>query len=239
MTRDLPSPNLELANLDAERLVSAVAHDLKAPLVTIQGFLSRLEASARSAAWDQFQADIRRIHKTCDRMRRILDDLRELARQTEPLRQPVAVDLAEVLAEARALVAGQCPPQLQFDIPPVLPTVTGDVLRLTRAFQNVLENAYRAMAQQAQPHISVTWEATPQGHTLTLTDNGVGLDPQDIPRVFEPFRQLGASTGESGLGLSIAQRIFQAHGGTLTLSSPGVGRGATVQMTLPLTSRAD
>lgn len=234
MSRELLASKLDPANLDAERLVSAVAHDLKAPLVTIQGFLSCLESSARRGAWDEFQADVRRIHNTCDRMRRILDDLRELSRQTEPLRQAATVELTHLLSEARALVAGLCPAQLTFDVPPALPKVTGDALRLTRAFQNVLENAYRALAQQAKPRLVLTCETTRETVTLSLTDNGAGLDPQAIPRVFEPFRQLGASTGESGLGLSIAQRIFQAHGGTLTLSSPGVGQGATVQMTLPL-----
>ncbi|MDX1968826.1 MAG: HAMP domain-containing sensor histidine kinase [Planctomycetaceae bacterium] len=218
---------------DAELLVNAVAHDLKAPLVTIQGFLAGLEGAARAQDWERFQSDSQRIQRACSRMRQLLDDLREFAHQGQSLRQTSRVSLAAVVADALEQLAGVQPEAVSVTVDQDLPEIQGDRLRLMRAVQNVLENAFRSVCGRQSPSVDVS--AIRQGDRigLLIRDNGQGISPEEIPRIFQPYRQLSGRTGASGLGLAIAQRIARAHGGDLTLDSPGIGQGATVTLTFP------
>lgn len=218
---------------DAELLVSAVAHDLKAPLVTIQGFLAGLEGAARAQDWDRFHSDAQRIQRACTRMRQMLDELREFARQGQPLHQTSRVSLGVVVADALEQLTGVQAEAISIRVDEHLPEIRGDHLRLMRAVQNVLENAFRSVSGRESPKVDVSAISLGDRVGIQIRDNGQGISPEEIPRIFQPYRQLSGRTGASGLGLTIAQRIAQAHGGDLTLESPGVGQGATVTLTFP------
>ncbi|OYW19325.1 MAG: hypothetical protein B7Z55_09075 [Planctomycetales bacterium 12-60-4] len=234
MSVDRSPPNADaVAALEAELLVSAAAHDLKAPLVTIQGFLSGLEAAARAGDWDRFASDSQRIQRACGRMRQVLDDLRDFTKQRQPLEHVAEVSLADVVDDALEQLAGVQPQRIEIVIASDLPRVGGDRVRLMRVVQNVLENAFRSVSEQDYPRVEISALADDRQITLTIRDNGGGVDPSSIPRMFQPYRQLGGKPGDCGLGLSTAQRIMRAHGGELTLESAGIGTGATVRLVFP------
>ena len=219
--------------LDAERLLSAAAHDLKAPLLTIQAYASGLESAARQQDWDGFRADTQRIQALCQSLGHLLDDVRELARQGEPLRKTTVVALDGVVHDALERLAGVRPANLELIAAVPLPRVRGAPERLVRVFQNILENAFRAVREVPHPRIEISSEVSATELIVTIRDNGRGMQPEEIPRIFQPYRQLGGSAGTCGLGMPIAQRIVQVHGGDLTLESQGEGTGVTARIRLP------
>lgn len=220
--------------LEAEWLVSAVAHDLKAPLVTIQSFLPSLETSARAGDWDQFTADTARIQRLCDRMRQMLDDLRELMLQRPCVsdKQP-GISLQSLIHEALEHLQW-LQPATPICLSGEFPVISGHHNRLLRLFQNLLENAVQSLVDCVDPSISIESHCDGSTVFVTIRDNGRGASPEELARLLTPHRQLGGQLAPAGLGLSIAQRIAHAHGGNLKLASDGVGCGMTVTVALPL-----
>lgn len=222
--------------LALERLLTAVLHDLRTPLVTIQGFVAGLESAARAGKWEQYTADTQRIFRTCERMRRLLNQLRLFLAADGPLEPREAVPLADLFPEVIEQVAGLQPPELTWVWPDEWPTLHGNQVALLQVFQNVLENAYRALQSQPAPSIAIQ-ATTSQGRAhIVITDNGSGFDPANPPILSRSAMSAHGPNLQEGLGLSIVERIVSAHGGTLTLTSPGLGQGATVEIIWPLAS---
>ena len=228
-------------SMAVDLLIAAVTHDLKAPLVTIQGFLAGLERAARQGAWDQFQQDTARIDRACARMRSMLEELQEFAREGLPLRKLEPVSLGDVVQDALEQLAGVRGERTCVELPAAFPEVLGNRLRLMRAVQNLLENAFRAVVESSEPCVIVSTmlDVTAGTVALTIRDNGCGLSSENLATRFQPYRQLGGRTGAQGLGLSISQRIIEAHGGQLTLDSLGPGEGATARVVLPCVAPVD
>jgi signal transduction histidine kinase len=126
-------------------------------------------------------------------------------------------------------------------VPPGLWIVHGNVERLRQAVWHVLSNA--AKFSPAGGHITITLTVRPAEFDLEIRDQGIGISVEFLPHVFDRFRQAdGSSTrkhGGVGLGLSIAREIVQLHGGTITASSAGIGKGAVFCFTLPRVQTSD
>jgi signal transduction histidine kinase len=119
--------------------------------------------------------------------------------------------------------------------------VRGDTGRLQQAIWNLVSNAVKFTS--AGGCVSVATMATASGVAIVVTDTGAGIDPDVLPLIFERFRQGDSGTARAhmglGLGLAIARSLVQAHGGTVTAMSEGVGRGATFTIQLPLAADED
>jgi signal transduction histidine kinase len=136
-----------------------------------------------------------------------------------------AVDSLRLQVEARSL-------QLNVDVPPDLPAVSGDRSQLERVIVNLVTNASRATPSGGS--ITVAAERRGGNIAFSVTDTGKGIPRDYLPRIFEPFVQVpGAAAGRAGLGLTISRRIVEAHGGQLTVQSE-VGRGSTFTFTIPI-----
>src|SRR5688572_14612516 len=119
--------------LAASRLLAMIGHDLKAPLVTVQGFVDGLEAAAQAGKWPQFTADVGRITRACEHMRLMLDELLELARDGHRPLTIEHVPLGDAVQAALDAVAGAIQSRnATVHVAPHLPTVRGDRLRLIR-----------------------------------------------------------------------------------------------------------
>jgi CheY-like chemotaxis protein len=113
--------------------------------------------------------------------------------------------------------------------------VDADPARLRQVFWNILKNAIRFTPQGGRISLR-TADAAPGRVAIEVVDTGMGIAPSDIPRIFQPFEQAGPRLGGLGLGLSISSALVEAHGGTLTAESGGLGRGATFRVELGLSS---
>jgi two-component system, OmpR family, sensor kinase len=212
---------------------------LRTPLTSIRGYAALLRRGAKRDP-EVLDTSISRIESEATRMGRLIDDLLLLARLDEqrPLAR-VSTDLAEIGREAaedaRVREPGR-PITVSVDGPV---NVVGDPNRLRQIADNLLDNAlvHTPAAAPLTVHVGVRDGMA----VLAVIDTGPGIDPDQVPHVFERFYRgtapgsgdAGPRTRGSGLGLAIVKTVAEAHGGGATVSSPP-GEGARFEITLPL-----
>lgn len=230
---------LEAKNRELEHFTHTVSHDLKAPLVTIRSFLGFLEKDALAGNFERMKNDLARIVSATDKMQRLVSELLELSRVGHTLTPLTMVSFGAVVQEAANLVSGRIMERgVRVEIAPDLPIVYADRARLVQAMQNLIDNAVKFMGVQTEPHIQVGqrgFEADGKP-ILFVYDNGMGIEAQQMPKVFGLFNKLDERIEGTGVGLALVKRIIEAHGGRIWLESAGLGEGATFYFTLPSSS---
>jgi signal transduction histidine kinase len=226
---------LEAKNAELESFSYTVSHDLRSPLVTIKGFLTHVAEDVRAGNGERAEADIARIRGATEKMERLLADLLELSRVGQVLKPAAHTPFEDIVREALFLLQGRLAARgITVDVAPGLPRVWGDRARLVQVVQNLLDNAIKFSADQAEPRIAVgfrpgTDEAAP---VFFVRDNGIGIAAEHIERVFGLFRRLEPRFEGSGIGLALVRRIVERHGGRVWIESAGRGAGATFCFTL-------
>ncbi len=230
---------LQNKNEELERFTYTVSHDLKAPLITIRGFLGLLEKDVAGGQADRVRSDMRRIVEATDKMQRLLNELLEMSRIGRVMNPPQSVSLAVVVREALELVHGRIEAHgVQLEVASALPVVHGDHARLIEVVQNLIDNACKFMGDQPEPRITIGHAGTDRdGKPIVFVrDNGGGIDPQYHDRVFGLFNKLDATSDGTGVGLALVKRIVEVHGGRIWVESQGAGTGSTFYFTLPTPS---
>jgi CheY-like chemotaxis protein len=213
-----------------------LSHELRNPLAAIGNAAQLLSAPAASQGYAERAVDI--ITRQTRHLSRLLDDLLDIARVSSGkiLLAPSKVNLGDIVESSRTLLSGGG--QLDrhhvvFDIAPAW--VLGDPARLTQVVDNLLTNAIKYTPPGGQIDVR-TWIDRDEA-MLCVRDNGDGIAPELLPRVFELFTQgpraLDRAQGGLGLGLALAQRLVLAHGGRIRANSPGPSRGSTFTVSLP------
>jgi len=225
---------LEARSAEMERFTYTVSHDLKSPLITIQGFLGLLEKDAMAGNIAQMQTDITYIRAAASTMQRLLNELLELSRIGRVVNPLTEVALSELAQEAVTLVGGQITARgVQVHIAPDLPVVMGDRPRLLEVLQNLLDNAVKFMGVQPQPCISFGVRRDAEETVCYVRDNGIGIAPRYHEKVFGLFERLDGASDGTGIGLTLVKRIVEVHGGRIWVESAGEGHGSTFCFTLP------
>jgi len=246
--RPLPNRGAVLGLLDVTDLkrlqtmrrdfVGNVSHELKTPLTSIMGYAETLLSESPDAeVQHQFLAKIR---DNAQRMQALVDDLLDLTRLESGAWQPAiaTVDVASVGREVWAAVAADAR-QRQITFRMEVPSgfqVEADPKALLQILTNLVDNALRhtpaggivSLLTRDIPEAAV-WE-------IEVHDNGAGIPPQHVPRVFERFYRVDAgrarAAGGTGLGLAIVKHLVEGHGGSVSLEST-VGQGTKVQIRIP------
>lgn len=228
------------------RFVADAGHELRTPLTSIRGFAELFRQGAARDP-DQLATVLRRIEDEAARMGLLVEDLLLLARldQDRPLRQE-RVDLLTVATDvvaAAATVHGHTHAvELTAPVGSALPVVLGDDARLHQVVSNLVGNAVAHTAPGTR--VQVTVSADERAVRVEVRDDGAGMPPEVVSRVFERFyradgsrTRVGAASAGSGLGLAIVSALVAAHGGTVdATSSPG--HGSTFTVTLPSAAAA-
>ena len=213
-------------------LAAGVAHEINNPLTFMMLASELLQRNAADPA--KVATAVRDIQAGATRIAHIVRDLREFARKDDDV--PGLVDLATVIDSAARIVAHEVRPRarLQIDGTDGLPAVLGVTTRLEQVFVNLLLNASHAVPwEKRDAVISVTARATDDHVVIDVTDDGEGISPDVLPRIFDAYFTTKQATGGTGLGLSISREIVGRLGGTLEVESL-VGRGTTMRLTLPI-----
>ena len=241
--RQLEAKNEEVLdkNLELERFAYAVSHDLKSPLFTIEGFLGLVERDAEKGDMERLREDMGRIWRATGTMRRLLDELLDLSRVGRKESPSEPIDLTELAREAAELVAGRIAERgVEVDIQSPMPVVLGVRNRLLQVFQNLVDNAVKFMGDQPKPRLEIRAAVSGPPQTggveqveIRIHDNGQGIEPRHQEKIFGLFDQLDVDAEGTGIGLALARRILEFHGGTIRVESAGKGKGATFVFTLP------
>lgn len=226
---------LEAAMARRERLAglgdvaAAFAHEVRNPLNAVSIGLQRLRAEFNPEPADEYAQFVDLMQGEVRRLNAIVEEFIALARPL-PVK-PLPMDAADLVRETAALVepeARQASVDLRVTAPPALP-LTADRDHLKQVLLNLALNAVQAM-REAGGTLSIEAAGTRETVTLTVADTGPGIAPEVLPRIFDPY--FTTKRGGLGLGLTIARRIAEAHGGVLEADSQP-GRGARFRVSLP------
>ncbi|MCP4662016.1 MAG: hypothetical protein GY856_41970 [bacterium] len=224
---------LEEKNDELERFAYTVSHDLKAPLVTIRGFLGFLKRDAAAGEREQLERDVAQIEGAAAKMHLLLEELLELSRVGRQVSPPQEVPFGELVGEALELITGQLRERgVGVAVAPDLPAIFGDRTRLVEVLQNLLENAVKYMGDEQAPRIEVGMRDREPEPIFYVRDNGMGIEPRYHEQVFGLFERLETESEGTGVGLALVKRIVEVHGGRIWVESEGSGRGAAFCFTL-------
>ena len=223
-----------------KEFVANVSHELRTPLTVIKGFTETLRdgALADPAKGPKFLATIERH---VDQLTNLVSDLLELSKleSTQDLPRTVVFDVNAVVKRAADLLlpAAQTKKQsLRLEMAGQAPRILGNADYVERAVSNLIDNAIKYTSEKGDIRVAVVVEG--DFVVIEVSDNGLGIPPQDLSRVFERFYRVDRSRsremGGTGLGLSIVKHVAQAHGGAIDVTStPGVGSRFRLRLPLP------
>jgi PAS domain S-box-containing protein len=231
----------EAANRMKDEFLATVSHELRTPLTSILGWARMLTGGGLTAPQERHALEV--IAQSAQSQNRLIEDILDTSRIiTGRLKldaHPVvierifhaAVDVVRPSAEAKGIVLNEV-----VDAPDGV--VFGDANRLQQALWNLLSNAVKFTSEGGR--IEARLLRAEEQVEIAVKDTGIGIEPRFLPHVFDRFRQADASStreyGGLGIGLSIVRHIIEMHGGGVSASSPGKGRGATFMIRLPLIS---
>jgi signal transduction histidine kinase/CheY-like chemotaxis protein len=231
----------EDANRLKDQFLSVVSHELRTPLNAIMGWAQMLRSGALPDTRREHALDV--ILRNARHQEKLIADLLDVSRITSGClnldAKPVppaevvrmAVESVRPAAEAKQL-------QIVSVYEGTIPTIQGDAIRLQQVVTNLLTNAVKFSPTGGRVDVTVAHD--PSFVSITVCDHGQGIAPSFLPHIFTPFRQaeggLARSTSGLGLGLTIAKRLVELHGGSIEARSEGQGRGATFVVRLPARS---
>lgn len=230
---------LEAANAAKDQFLAVLSHELRTPLTPAVMALQLL--SRRTDMPEEAQAALRLIHRSIRLESRLIDDLLDLTRiargtlqlNHEPVDMHQVIRSACEICEADLREKAQ---QLTLDLDAPESRIMGDSRRLQQVVWNLLKNASKFTS--AQGHVKLSTRLDGGRFLMVITDDGVGIDADTLPRIFDAFVQGGdwvaREYGGLGLGLAISKSTVEAHGGSIRVSSPGRGQGTTFVVELPL-----
>ncbi|WP_280151140.1 sensor histidine kinase [Piscinibacter sp. XHJ-5] len=241
-TAELRAANERLKELDRlkDDFISTVTHELRTPLTSIRAFSEILHEDPQMPA-DRRSEFIAIIVKESERLTRMINQVLDLSKLDSGNAEwhSSEVDLKEVIHDAVSATSQLVldhGARLRLDLPDDVPRVPADRDRLMQVMLNLISNAVKFCPRE-QGEIAIALRVLPDALRVDVSDNGIGIAPQDHELIFEKFRQVGDTLTEkpqgTGLGLPISRRIVQHFGGRLWVRS-ALGQGATFSFTLPL-----
>ena len=235
---DKARSDAEAANKLKDEFVSTVSHELRTPLNAILGWASMLRMDSIDPAVVPQAVDA--IYRNAARQAKLVDDLLDFGRMAGG-RTALELERIDAHAFLRGIVESVVPlaASNQIDIKvSSIPeaTLVGDVRRLEQVFLNLLGNSLKFTP--AGGHISVSARVIGRKLEVRVADDGIGIDPDFLPYVFDRFRQGDGTRTRNhsglGLGLSIAKQLVDAHNGSIRAESAGPGQGTAFIVTLPV-----
>ncbi len=225
--------DLKAKNRELENFAYSVSHDLKTPMITIRGFLSRLEQDIADGNSSNVHDDVQRITGATKKMQEMLEDVLELSRVGRLVSPLEDVSLSKLALEAAAAFDEQIRQgKVQLDVAADMPDVHGDRPRLLSVFQNLIGNALIHAGKKTGLHIEIGGELKEGEAVCFVRDNGIGIEPRFHEKIFGLFERLDPRVEGSGVGLALCRRIIDAHGGHIRVESGGKGKGSTFHFTL-------
>jgi len=218
-----------------ERFTYTVSHDLRSPLVTIQGFLGFLKEDVKDRDEEKIDVDIEMMATAVEKMDYLLRDTLRLSRIGRVANPPGDISFGEIVRDAMDSITEMARSGgVEISAAEGWPAVHVDRLRIAEVLVNLFENSIKYMGDQPDPRIDVGWRKDGGEVIFFVRDNGIGIDPNQQNKVFELFYKADPESEGAGAGLAIVKRIIEVHGGRVWIESDD-GEGCTLCFTLPVT----
>jgi len=233
--KTLAEEQLRKINEELKNFVHVVSHDLKNPIVAIQGFSSRLLKKCQDNLGEKGRGYLELINAAARRMEVLVSDLLALSSIGRVVSTFKDIPSLEILRNVTSSLEDRLQKKgIDLVLADNLPTIYCDGERIYQVFENLLVNATKFMGATKDPKIEVGYEDMGNFHRFYVRDNGIGIDSEYHRKIFEMFHRLREIEDETGtgLGLAIVERIVKNHGGKVWVESVK-GQGATFYFTLP------
>lgn len=228
---------LELTENKRRELIADVSHELLTPLTAVKGYMEGLIDGVLPAE----DATYQQVYKEADRLQGLVADLQELSRvqarsfvlNKRPVTLGALLDALKARLERQFAEKGV---GLEIEVADSLPLVEVDEDRIGQVLLNLVGNALQYTPVGGKVRVAAKQEG--DRVRVSVTDTGVGIAAADLPHVFDRFYRVDKSRsragGGSGIGLTIAKHLVEAHGGAITVESAGLDRGSTFSFTIPV-----
>jgi signal transduction histidine kinase len=217
-----------------ERKVAELTHEVKAPAGRVAEFASWIEQDYGSRLDEKGLRYLRWIQKEGRDLASLANRTLDWTRLTQVPASVESVDVRAVLSEVIELLEqDRARKGIRIDIAPDLPRAACQRIHVKQIFENLLSNAIKYTGGQPNPAVQIGWRDYDAGPCFFVRDNGKGIDPTQIDRIFLPFQRLATEEAGAGIGLSIVKTVLEHYGGKIWVESQP-GQGATFYFTLPI-----
>jgi signal transduction histidine kinase/DNA-binding response OmpR family regulator len=239
---------LEEASRRKDEFLAMLAHELRNPLAPIRNAVELIRLAAPAEAKVRWAADV--TDRQVRQLTRLVDELLDVARisQGKVVLQTQCLDLVTLVSqclESQRDLVDKRRQSLSVSLPGAPLNLNGDSTRLAQVVNNLLSNAIKYTPEGGAISVDVRHSEQADGEfaVLEVSDDGIGIDAELLPHVFDLFEQgkraLDRTQGGLGVGLTLVQRLVQLHGGEVVASSAGPGQGAQFRVTLPCLGLVD
>lgn len=231
---DQKSQELEYSNKELEQFAYVISHDLKSPLVTIQGFAGRFIKYVEEGNEEKSRDSARRVQNAAKRMGELIDDVLALSRiGRKELINRKSIDLNTEMAQIKEDLQGELDEaNAALTVEPNLPTVYADAGEIRQIFQNLLINAIKYGCIEPGKTITVGAQPGRGENRVFVQDQGPGISKEYHARIFQLFQRLDPAVPGTGLGLAIVSKVMKSIGGRAWVESEK-GKGATFWLAFP------
>lgn len=241
LTRRIETQMEALRQVDSYRkdLIANVSHDLRTPITTLQGYLETILLRGPGMSPQEQRECVEIAFRQGERLSKLIADLFELSKldsSAPPLNiEPFSVaELVQDIAQKFSLKARQSGVELRTDFPFDIPVVLGDIRLIERVLENLIENALRHTP--AGGHVTLRLAGRNGSVLVSVSDSGNGIPQTELAHIFDRYYRASGKRGDgAGLGLAIAKRVVELHGGHLAAAST-LGQGSTFFFDLPTRS---
>lgn len=231
----LRTKELEAKSKEMESFVYMISHDLKSPLISIQGYASTLSKELGDKLSEEGKFYLERISKNTESMEELITDLLEFSRIgkiTQPYKDINTGELVREICEEFK----QRNEKVKFVIQESLPNIYGERNRIIQIFSNLIDNALKYMGEQTQPLIEIGYKELEDKWQFYVKDNGIGIAEEYQNKLFQIFERIPDERTKNvrgtGLGLSIVKKIVELHNGEVGVESK-LGQGSKFYFTIP------
>ncbi len=227
---------LESKNRELQQFTYAITHDLKSPILVIEGFARELKRSGRLEVEQEVLVDA--VMSSSARLHSLVNDLLELARvgSVEAVLEETDIGLLvdRIISDMSIRLAEK---KVKVSIEGAFPKLYVVARYVERIFTNLIDNAIKYMGDQPTPELTITAQEKTDHYLFSVRDNGIGIPQEFHERVFTIFQRVKTNDTEkvegSGLGLAFVKKVVELSGGTVWVESAGRGKGSTFYFTLP------
>jgi len=226
--------NLERSNAELDQFAYVASHDLKEPLILLSAYARMLSERHGDSLDEEGRTFLGHVRDEAARMKSMIDDLLDYSRLQTRAEDTSSVELAEVVDTALRTLAPRVEEAgARVEVEGELPVVQGSPTQFERLFRNLIGNAIKFHGEQP-PVVTVGAESVDGECVISVSDNGIGVDPDKAERIFDVFQRLHSQDqyAGTGMGLAICKRIVERHGGRIWVEQ-GAGGGSVFKFAVP------